>query len=351
MDKIPHSASVIVNNYNYGRFLRRAIDSVLAQTRQPSEIVVVDDGSTDDSVEIIKSYGDRVVSVFKSNGGQASAINAAFRFARGDVIFILDSDDALNPDAIRIVLEAWKSGTVLIQYLMEVVDPEGKVLGMHPTPPHLLAEGDVRGEMLASGHFASTITSGMAFLRERLQEAMPIDESKVRMAVDGYLVRAVAMTGPVQAIRTCLARQCRHGQNDSAFRAGLPGLAASFRKKIGFTKVEIETVLNMAQRLGLKANEQMSERDATYLSYRLFSLRLEPNLHPITGDKVFPLLFNYYAARLRERDSLARRITDMTIATFAAAAPSPTVFPILQWRYIRESRPKWLRTPTALRVR
>jgi len=349
MDKIPTSASIIVNNYNYGRFLRRAIDSALAQTQQPSEVVVVDDGSTDDSAEIIKSYGDRIIPVFKSNGGQASAINAAYRYACGDVVFILDSDDALYPEAVRTVLSAWKSDTVLVHYLMEVVDSEGNVLGMHPPAPHRLAEGDVRRELLSTGHFDTTITSAMAFLREPFLEAMPIDETKVRMAVDGYLVRAVAMKGPVQAITTCLARQCRHGQNDSSFRAGLSELAASFRKKVGFTKVEIETVLNIASRLGLSANEDMGEHDATYLSYRLFSLSLEPGAHPIASDKLPVLLIKYLTSRLSEGDSPARRIADVAIATVAAIAPRQIAFPILQWRYVPMSRPAWLKMPAVLR--
>ena len=66
----PMRASVIVTSYNYGRFLRTAIDSALAQT-YPAEVIVVDDGSTDESRQIIESYGSRIVSLFKSNGGRA----------------------------------------------------------------------------------------------------------------------------------------------------------------------------------------------------------------------------------------------------------------------------------------
>src|ERR1700757_584817 len=68
-------ATVVINNYNYGQFLGTAIESALGQTYANTEVVVVDDGSTDDSREIIASYGDRVRAVLKSNGGQASAFN------------------------------------------------------------------------------------------------------------------------------------------------------------------------------------------------------------------------------------------------------------------------------------
>lgn len=71
-------ASIIIDNYNYGRFLADAINSALAQTYQHTEVIVVDDGSTDNSREIISQYGDRIRPVLKENGGQGSAFNAGF---------------------------------------------------------------------------------------------------------------------------------------------------------------------------------------------------------------------------------------------------------------------------------
>ncbi len=68
--------TILINNYNYGRFLRQAIDSALDQTYTNIEVLVVDDGSTDESRSVIYSYGDRVRAVFKENGGQASTFNA-----------------------------------------------------------------------------------------------------------------------------------------------------------------------------------------------------------------------------------------------------------------------------------
>lgn len=66
-DKKLPLVSIIINNYNYGRFLREAIDSALNQTYPHVEVIVVDDGSTDGSQEIITSYGDRVIPVLKEN--------------------------------------------------------------------------------------------------------------------------------------------------------------------------------------------------------------------------------------------------------------------------------------------
>src|SRR5687767_13468728 len=105
-------ASVIVNNYNYAAYLHDAIASALQQRDADVEVIVVDDGSTDDSRDVIASYGERVVAVFKENGGQASAYNAGFAHATGDVVCFLDADDTLHPNAMVTAVEALTDATV-----------------------------------------------------------------------------------------------------------------------------------------------------------------------------------------------------------------------------------------------
>jgi glycosyltransferase involved in cell wall biosynthesis len=74
--------SIIVDNYNYGRFLCDSIGSALAQEYSNVEVVVVDDRSTDNSAEVIRSYGQRIRTIFKPNGGHASAFNAGFKASK-----------------------------------------------------------------------------------------------------------------------------------------------------------------------------------------------------------------------------------------------------------------------------
>ncbi len=88
--------SIVINNYNYGHFLREAIDSALQQTYEPLEVIVVDDGSTDESRPIIGEYGDRIIPLLKENGGQASALNAGFARSQGQIVIFLDADDVLH---------------------------------------------------------------------------------------------------------------------------------------------------------------------------------------------------------------------------------------------------------------
>jgi len=87
--------SVVVNNYNYARFLPEALDAALAQLDDNDELIVVDDGSTDDSMEILKDYSDRrgVTVIRQDNQGQLHAVRKGIQAASGDVIALLDSDD------------------------------------------------------------------------------------------------------------------------------------------------------------------------------------------------------------------------------------------------------------------
>lgn len=85
--------SVIIPNFNYGRFLQLTIDSALNQTYNNLEVIVVDNGSTDNSRSILESYGERIITIFQNNQGQAAARNSGLAIARGDLIALLDADD------------------------------------------------------------------------------------------------------------------------------------------------------------------------------------------------------------------------------------------------------------------
>lgn len=96
MDK---TVSVIIPCYKQAHFLGEAIESVLAQSIKADEIIVVNDGSPDNTSEVAKKYG--VILVEKENGGLASARNAGIAIAKSEYIMPLDSDDMLRPDAIK----------------------------------------------------------------------------------------------------------------------------------------------------------------------------------------------------------------------------------------------------------
>jgi glycosyltransferase involved in cell wall biosynthesis len=116
--------SIIINNFNYGRFLPAAINSALWQSHPLTEVIVVDDGSIDNSHEIIASYQDRVIPVLTDNGGQAAAFNAGFAKSTGDIVIFLDADDELRPHTAALVVEQFMQDPTLakVQYRLAVID-------------------------------------------------------------------------------------------------------------------------------------------------------------------------------------------------------------------------------------
>src|SRR5437763_13211983 len=93
--------SIVTPSFNQGRFLRRTIESVLGQDYPHTEYTVIDGGSTDESVNVLRSYGDRVTWVSEPDRGQSDAINKGFARGRGTIRAHLNSDDVLWPGANR----------------------------------------------------------------------------------------------------------------------------------------------------------------------------------------------------------------------------------------------------------
>lgn len=105
--------TIVVNNYNYGQYLREALDSVLDQTVFDWQLIVVDDGSTDDSLEILNGYSDpRIEVVRKENAGQLSCFNAALPLVRGDVVCLLDSDDVYESHYLETLQRVYEAEEV-----------------------------------------------------------------------------------------------------------------------------------------------------------------------------------------------------------------------------------------------
>jgi glycosyltransferase involved in cell wall biosynthesis len=126
--------SVILDNYNYARYVGPAIRSVLGQTWRDFELIVVDDGSTDGSRPVIEAFSDpRIVKVFQTNGGQGSAFRAGLDRAQGRWIAFLDSDDLWHPEKLRRCADVL-SGDAGISYLAhnyDVTDSDGQIRRSH----------------------------------------------------------------------------------------------------------------------------------------------------------------------------------------------------------------------------
>lgn len=213
--------SIIINNYNYSRFLREAIDSALNQTYPHVEVIVVDDGSTDGSQEIIISYGERVIPVLKENGGQASAFNAGFVACRGDIIFFLDSDDVFYANKVKqisdvLINKMVNNPCVMVYHLLECVDINGVSLGCRI--PDSLYNVPANLYEYASQYkffpYAAAPTSGIAITRELALRIFLIPEKGVRTSADEFLVRPALLLGEVYGVDCVLSQYRLHGGNN-----------------------------------------------------------------------------------------------------------------------------------------
>jgi cellulose synthase/poly-beta-1,6-N-acetylglucosamine synthase-like glycosyltransferase len=191
--------SIVVNNYNYGRFLPEAIDSALAQTYPHTEVVVVDDGSTDNSRQIIAGYSERVTAVLKENGGQASACNAGFAACHGNIVLFLDSDDLLLPTAVERVVPLFdREGVVKVHWPLWIIDSDGR-RSNQLCPSRELAHGDLRDEVIRNGptNSVNAPTSGNAWARSFLDAVMPVQEYGDRHGADAYLFTLAPVYGRI----------------------------------------------------------------------------------------------------------------------------------------------------------
>ncbi|MBI2870415.1 MAG: glycosyltransferase [Candidatus Omnitrophica bacterium] len=129
---VPGLVSVVIPAYNAARYVKEAIDSVLAQTYPSIEIVVVNDGSTDNTLDILATYGDRIQVVTQKNGGPSVARNKGIRFSRGEFIDLMDADDAWLPTKVEKQVEVLKSDPEIGMVTCSAfyVDGDGKLLSV-----------------------------------------------------------------------------------------------------------------------------------------------------------------------------------------------------------------------------
>jgi glycosyltransferase involved in cell wall biosynthesis len=113
--------SVVIPTYNYARFVCEAVDSALSQSLRPQEVIVVDDGSTDDTSDRLRQFGDRIRYVFQQNGGLSKARNTGIREARGDWVAFLDSDDIWHPRKLERISAACGNYPMLSAVSSEMV--------------------------------------------------------------------------------------------------------------------------------------------------------------------------------------------------------------------------------------
>lgn len=206
--------SVIVNTYNYGRFIEDAIDSVLAQDfpADQMEILVVDDGSTDDTAERVKKYGNRVRYFYKENGDQASAVTFGFAHAKGDLIALLDGDDVWLPTKLSRVAEEFAKDPRAVMVFHKYIFWDDQDNTTREPEYFAGVSGDVLRDRRKMVSYNAAPTSSLVFRRNAFQRlsTIPLDRP---FDYNIYLMAAVLFLGPVGYVPELLTKNRVHGRN------------------------------------------------------------------------------------------------------------------------------------------
>jgi glycosyltransferase involved in cell wall biosynthesis len=276
--------SIVVINFNYGRFLERAVTSALSQNYRPLEVVVVDDGSTDDSLEILKKFEGRITLVAKSQGGHVSAFNAGFTAAGGEVLFFLDADDLLHPDCVTKVMAVWRPSLSKVQFRLDTIDAN-EVNQQLPFPFYAktLDNPEIKRRSLRFGYYPWPVSSGNAFARTFVARVAPIPQERIFKSPDGFLNKMAPLYGEVAVLDAVLGAYRVHGRNIWA-QSGAGINRDTFPRTVRFDAILHHEFVTVASELGYAVRGYGSQMVPQWIENRMLSLRLCPARHPIEGD-------------------------------------------------------------------
>ncbi len=337
MDSNP-LVSIIINNYNYDRFLAQAIDSALNQTYPHIEVIVVDDGSTDNSRKIIAEYGDRLIPILQPNGKQAAAFNSGFAKSRGDIILFLDSDDYLFPHAVERIVAVWQPNLAKVHYRLSVVDTSGQSLGYSsPQGSQPLAIGEVWRTLLEFGGYVSTPTSGNALSRKAMQPIFPIPD-EYKLTADDYLSTSIPFYGEVAAIEEPLGAYRIHNNNQWALASVT---SDRFRRFVRHDLQNYALLVHKANELGYAVPKDLEQRSIGRLWSRIISLKLDSTNHPVASDRTLSLIYQGIRSLWKySAFNWQKRLIYSLWFLWVGLMPIPLAKPAMTWLYAPQFRPK-----------
>ena len=292
--------SVLITTHNYGHFIEQAIDSVLAQDfpADQLEILVVDDGSTDDTRERVQRYGSRVEYRYKPNGGQASALNFGFANAHGDIVALLDADDMFVQGKLSRIADAFRSDPAL-GMVYHPFEEWNAQFDAHRNSNFYLVSGDINSAPEEFFFYIPHPTSCISFRKSLVAKLLPIPEH-IKMLADGYPVDLIAFIAPIRAIPEPLAIYRIHGGNN--YYADEANLPADVRK----TRFEKQQILFKAMREWLRDNGYDRKQRSTRSFLDRWELYQESYEFPLRapGRLKFFLHLMKYNFRYRKRITL-----------------------------------------------
>lgn len=250
--------SVIVPAFNNGRFIGHALESLFRQTypEERREIIVVDDGSTDDTPEIIKRCGQEIICIRQEHKGIAGARNAGISYARGEIITFLDSDDLWHEERLQKVVERFMKSprAGMVFHPVELIDSEGDRLAGNFYVAFGYKEGVSGwvGNEMASGKIFSG-GSSFAFRKDIVDMLSPLPED-IRRGVDYYMTVISSCYAPAEYIPQILGKYRLH-EGNVTMSVGVDNcmILATMNKDFAHTRQKVmERILSLPNLLANK---------------------------------------------------------------------------------------------------
>lgn len=327
----PVRFSILVANYNYDRFLGRAIESALAMDWPDIEVIVVDDGSTDNSREVIDSFAGSITAVYQDNAGQRAANNAAFARSTGDVVVFLDADDVLDPAFARAVAAAWGPTVTKVQVQMQLIDAEDRPFGdlipnfaFRPEPAQITAWAR------SSTEYPTPPGSANAYARRFLEQFFPIGDEHDN-ATDSTCLALAPLMGDVVTVVEPLVQYRQHGANDSNMGAR----PDNFGREVARAMKRQQSAEAICAQLGVELPRPNSLRRSRHLlQLRCASLRMAPQSHPMPGDGRVTAGIDAIGSVFRKNfDPLKKRVIVAGWVLAVLAAPAPLARKLIRKRF------------------
>lgn len=335
--------SIVIPCYNYARYVAQAIESALDQAPPDVEVVVVNDGSRDESLSVIQRYADRVRIVDQPNQGHIAACNHGFEAASGDIVIFLDADDLLDPETVAEVIQAWNPRCVKVQYDVRIINAQGHDLGRRFC--HFAAHYDAQDEFRRTGTYRWPVTVGNAYSRKFLEQVMPLTVSE---APDGWLNTVAPVFGEVVTIPRVLGSYRVHGanlwSNTGADNAKLP-------KRIAHRRLEVDALRKWATIRGVAMPAaDVLDHELPFINYRLMAKGLGLAYAGAKQESRAGLVWAGWREAVRQPIPLRQKLGHFFWFPMVALLPPVLLQPLIKLRYNRSELIMELRRRLHLRV-
>jgi glycosyltransferase involved in cell wall biosynthesis len=325
------SISIVITCFNYARYVAGAIECALAQSYAHKQIVVVNDGSTDASLDVISRYRERIRLVDQTNQGSIAAYNHGFAATTGDVVIFLDADDLLEPDALSRVAELWSPACAKVQYDLQIIDGSGKDLGRRFC--NFRKDYDaarVRDAFRRTGTYRWPVTAGNAYSRWFIEPLLPLE---IEHGPDGTLNTVAPAYGDVVTIPEVLGSYRLHGANLWASDGSDP---TRLPQRIRHRRAEEAFMRRHAASRGVPVpDDSLLDHELAFINYRLMAHKLGLSYEGGASDSISSLSKLALRALRQERLPLPLSLGHLLWLTALCGAPRPAARRLIELRFNR----------------